>query len=691
MAHLNATPCLTLRRALATTGGAGLLLLTLASPGATRMHAWPWTPLYWITLGAPIAWLLACAADPDRRSWVTPAPRWLLLGGCSTLVLLLSAILSPFSGPSLLWSAPLLSLGPLALALFQWLHADPETVHRRKAQLLTTGGAGLLIVVGTSLALWTSHLVAHGLANALASRNPYPLGHSNYTAGLALVMLPVFSALLTTNHPRRGLWLVGILGALAMLFTSGSRGGLIGLAVWAIASVPALARKLRVPLWPVLAVGVLAIAALLWLNPRTRTLIGSAEARATLAISDVQRIAMAEAGWAMGRDRPWLGWGPGVTPLAYPHYRAQLNGGADTVLQLHSLPVQLWGELGASGLLLGLIIGGGVLLSPHRPTGLAPAVAGYLAFSLTDWQLDVPIFNAALGTALALALPPPDRNREPSPRWPLVSVIAITGVCFALVARPDPVPALNTRALALAAKPENRGEAITLLNASLAQQPNQEIAHFNLAWLLVTTAPAEAAAHFRAAAALTPDKGGVHLGYAFCAINLGQPEKAIRALALETINDPLFLSSPYWQVPELAQLRADVLTDAQALLTAPAFVESLQPTPRQAATARHVAGLLAWAAQGQSGPDQIAAGDTAERRVYFATHPAWPAFAAAPIRTYHRSRTGYPVLMRNLDLAPPLDVFQVAESTLATDSLRFLFPEKGWLPTRWLVRWATKL
>jgi hypothetical protein len=53
-----------------------------------------------------------------------------------------------------------------------------------------------------------------------------------------------------------------------------------------------------------------------------------------------------------------------------------------------------------------------------------------------------------------------------------------------------------------------------------------------------------------------------------------------------------------------------------------------------------------------------------------------------PERAYRRERTGYPVLMRNLNLATPLDVFVVRE-TPARDALPL--PPKGWLPNPLLL------
>jgi hypothetical protein len=61
------------------------------------------------------------------------------------------------------------------------------------------------------------------------------------------------------------------------------------------------------------------------------------------------------------------------------------------------------------------------------------------------------------------------------------------------------------------------------------------------------------------------------------------------------------------------------------------------------------------------------------------------------VRTYRRERTGYPVLMKNLDVLPPEDLFDVQEDPRMADSLRFLFPRKGWLPSPLLLEWLDAL
>jgi len=57
-----------------------------------------------------------------------------------------------------------------------------------------------------------------------------------------------------------------------------------------------------------------------------------------------------------------------------------------------------------------------------------------------------------------------------------------------------------------------------------------------------------------------------------------------------------------------------------------------------------------------------------------------------PEASYRRERIGYPVLMRNLDIAPPLDLYDVREDPRFPDSVPFTLPPKGWLPTPLLLK-----
>jgi len=57
-----------------------------------------------------------------------------------------------------------------------------------------------------------------------------------------------------------------------------------------------------------------------------------------------------------------------------------------------------------------------------------------------------------------------------------------------------------------------------------------------------------------------------------------------------------------------------------------------------------------------------------------------------PERSYRRERIGYPVLMRNADLPPPFDLYDVREDPRFPASVSFPLPDKGWLPTPVLLK-----
>jgi len=430
-------------------------------------------------------------------------------------------------------------------------------------------------------------------------------------------------------------------------------------------------------------------------------------------LSNVQRTAMLTAGWRMGADRPLLGWGPGSTPFVYPHYRAGLEGGAENVLQLHSAPIQLWAELGVFGLVgafafLLLALRAAVVtqnaIGPdlrsgsasqaadlecnHGDTAFRPhlvvlGLAGYGVFSFTDWQLDVPVFAFALAAGAAL-LPAPAAGPRFSLRVALGVLSFAALASIALLGRRDPTSALNVQALALAQNSAKADAAIGLLQKSLALNPDQEIAHFNLGWLLVVRDPAVAERHFLAAAHLVPDKGGVYFGLGLARLNQGRREAAVRAFALECLNDPLFLTSPWWRVPPLGELRQTHALEFIRLSQEVAQRLALRGgwVAREAA---YNAALTEWLL-GQSAPGEMLGRSlTPERVTYFAHRPAPPDFKRGPVRAYRRERTGYPVLMRDLDLPVPTDLFDVQENPLAADELRFLFSRKGWLPSPLLL------
>jgi tetratricopeptide (TPR) repeat protein len=298
-------------------------------------------------------------------------------------------------------------------------------------------------------------------------------------------------------------------------------------------------------------------------------------------------------------------------------------------------------------------LGLAVLVAGHwrREPIAAATLAGYAGFALTDWQLDVPIFAAALAALAALLVPPVAGPASPGARR---LVVGLTVIAFGLIAgfgRRDPAPALNSEALALARDPTQHDRAVALLRQSLTLNPNQEIAHFNLGWLLVVSDPAAAEKHFLAAAVLVPDKGGVYFGLGLARLNLGRNAAAAQAFALECVNEPLFLASPWWNVPAIA---------AQRQTTAAAY-DSMLFLTAESHSAPH-----SWQAQA--------------RRLRTLA-PRLGQVSAGPEKNYRRDRIGYPVLMRNLDLPVPTDLYDVREDPRFPESVPFALPSKGWLPS----------
>jgi hypothetical protein len=54
--------------------------------------------------------------------------------------------------------------------------------------------------------------------------------------------------------------------------------------------------------------------------------------------------------------------------------------------------------------------------------------------------------------------------------------------------------------------------------------------------------------------------------------------------------------------------------------------------------------------------------------------------------SYRRERIGYPVLMRDQDIATPVDLYDVREDPRFPASVPFPLPSKGWLPSPRLLK-----
>ncbi|MBI5771724.1 MAG: O-antigen ligase family protein [Verrucomicrobia bacterium] len=640
-------------RVLGIAGLGCLALITLVSPASTRMFAFPWSLALAVAVATP-ALMLALRAFDSRQPLILPPRGWGLLAHATAAVILASALVSPHRGASLLWSAPLLASLAVFFLVYDWLHRAPSN----RARVVTGLGWTFAAIVVVSLALWLADLPGRSLDSIAGARNPFPLGHSSYTGALALLALPCFVALgLQAARPVSFAWSALVVLALAMLVTSASRGALIGLGPLAVAALifAPFDRKRKLLLGGSFLLLGLALALA---HPRTRAMFQPTDPAAPPNLSNVQRSAMLDAGRRMGADRPLLGWGPGTVPLVYPRYRAALAGGADTVLQLHCTPAQLWAEFGLAGVACAVAFVSLAARGKGRDPTAAAALAGYAVFSLTDWQLDVPIFGFSLAAFAALLAPDPvchllNDKFETRFRRFIGGAALVACVVVAALGRRDPTPELNVRALTLGRDVAQAEAAIALLRESLALNPDQELAHFNLGWLLVTRDPPKAENYFRAAAQLVPDKGGVYFGLGLARLNQGRRDQAARAFALECLNDPRFLSSPWWLEPGIAELRDATRTEFT-----------------------HLGAQAARSLEAGSWP-------AAQLTRVLASAPTLGAVPPEPPKMFTRQRAGYPVLMRNLDLPPPLDLYVVREATLTAGAP---LPAKGWLPSPLLLQ-----
>ncbi|HEY5551316.1 MAG TPA: O-antigen ligase family protein [Opitutaceae bacterium] len=705
-------------RIIALLGCALLAILTIPDHSPTLLWKWPRPVLVQLMLALPAVWLLvsAIAAPEGRSGFGVPVL-------AAVALLLVASVVSAFAGPYSGFSTEMLALGVGPLLLFLAVgRATADADGDADLAIARAVGGGLAVLCALSLVWWFTVDVfapwlhvdtgGPGILRFLATRNERPLGHANYTAGVAVFALGWSGGLACLAAGRaRKVWIAATAVSLATLFSSGSRGGWIGLTVLAATAAwlwmvrrGANRRRIFVGVSLVaLATITLAIA-----HPRTRVVIELFQETGALNTGDVQRLSMAQAAVRMAADRPLLGHGPGATPLAYPAHRAALTGGVETALQLHNTPLQILADTGFIGLAGALLLAGLVVLrlrgesrEPRLTVAGCAAVAflGYAAFSITDFQLDVPVISAALAATAALALRKTDGVRIPpvatmmavvvwlflavwTQRGPLAERARYSAAIDALersdfagfrsraiagegaAAPSDAI--LNSTALILAdphaygiTAPPELATAIDLLRTSLARNPDQEIAHFNLGWLLLQSDPAVAAQHFREAARLVPDKGGVYLGLSSALLAQGQVQQAGVAVAAEMVNDPAFCASPLWRLPAFAPARAGVLQVAAMQL------DAIAPDD---ARARRVASLFRWLAGDDSQPPP-GAGFTRDD-----FNP--PIETASGVR---RQRTAYPLVIRNADMPAPVDLQVVIEDPATRRRLAPLFPAKGWL------------
>ena len=96
-----------------------------------------------------------------------------------------------------------------------------------------------------------------------------------------------------------------------------------------------------------------------------------------------------------------------------------------------------------------------------------------------------------------------------------------------------------------------------------------------------------------AAAALVPNKGGVYFGLGLARLNQGHRDPAVRAFALECLNDPVFLTSPWWRDANVGTMRPAAFAFARSLLAEAGTRRIVFGTPT-AKDAAYLGALIPW-------------------------------------------------------------------------------------------------
>ena len=458
-------------------------------------------------------------------------------------------------------------------------------------------------------------------------RNWHPLGHQNYVAGYLCLALPVlFSLGLQQSGWRRYFWFSGLVLGLIDLYTTYSRAGFLCIGLCSIIFCIGIMLQKKRPLhWRLLSLGgLVATIGIALSNSRVAGFISAlANGQSNY---DSYRVITNVVGLNMGKAHPLTGVGLGNVPLLYQHYRPFWAGQeAELTFQLHSTPAQIWAEMGLLGMMLGAAaIGLGIRAISHYADGaLQPeklsstSVKGlwfglfaYAIYSLTDYQLDNVAIGGTLTIYAALTLAHWQHHTAPPIRinpWGLG--LGMSGLMLSIVIWLVPVHrawnlssqgflalrqnnlqaarASLQRAAQLApwepyypnqiawnlgdrflqdASTDMLSESLTWFERSLEISPYQEFAHTNLGWLSTNTDPETATRSFVSSIQLVPAKKGLFFSLGYSLLQQEEPDLALRAFVLESVRNPLILTSPLWQTPSLQTIYPQLLAAVETTL-----------------------------------------------------------------------------------------------------------------------------
>jgi uncharacterized protein involved in response to NO len=452
-------------RLLAQIGILFYILFTLLPESSTQILQFPWVLLAEVGLGCfAIAGLL--------NIWRRAIPFHLLGNGLDCAIaflfiaLTLSTIFATFPDQALWYSATAVAFFVAIYVVNNYLHSatranslvlaskPKRTESRQNASSPESSLLGLLFFQGIlsiglileSLCLWTTQTLLPKLAELrqinllglnltydfsdIELRNGVPLGHQNYLAGYLMLAIPLFTSLAIAQKGLwRIIWIVGIGLGLIDLYTTNSRGGLIGLLVLLGFGTLVMILRSSINRWLVLGStgAAIALAGLsIAFNQRLQSgLINLVSLLANFNLQALQgggelwfRAIAVYTGWQIGAEHWLFGAGPGSTTLLYQQYRPSWAGReAEIVFQLHNTPAQLWAELGSFGIVAAIILlvalVGLFVKFHYSPVwrshsqdrtltyGLFGSLLGFGAIALTDYQLDVLAIAGYLSLLLA--------------------------------------------------------------------------------------------------------------------------------------------------------------------------------------------------------------------------------------------------------------------------------------------------
>lgn len=356
-----------------------------------------------------------------------------------------------------------------------------------------------------------------------------PFGYPNAMAGFLLLTGGTALAMAREGRSpaiRAGTMAAGGLALVGLLLTR-SRGAFLaagaGLVVWVVVEWRKGWPRRRLWIW---LGGISLLAVLVWLPWKLGGSLPSAWRLADRpeVSSLVWRWQILQWTWAMARDHPWWGVGPGAFPVALTHYQRIPYISSENP---HNLYVELAAEYGLPAAILALVtlgvflgrVGAAIRRAPDSdPTrrGQAALLATLVAFvvhSLVDLDWSFPAIAATVATMLGLAsahlgrmFP---REVHARPLWRGVLILLFLIAAFMSVTRYYASALVTWARLALASR--ETAVAQQDLTWALRLNPVSFPAHHWMAWArLLSSDPRGAAEVAEQAARIAPSDPNSH-------------------------------------------------------------------------------------------------------------------------------------------------------------------------------------